>query len=455
MVRDKVLLVDDEEGIRFGIRKFLQQKGIEVIEAETCRAAEAALGASNPDIALLDYCLPDGCAVPDLITRFKEIDPGVPIIVLTAYGSIDLAVDSIKAGAEQFLTKPVELHTLYALMRRMLENQRNRRKQVAGISVRNRSTANPFLASSDRMKKLEEQANKVLFTERPIMILGETGTGKGVLASWLHYNGPRQEEAFVDLNCAALSKDLLDTELFGHEKGAFTGATGDKLGLIEAAHKGTLFLDEIGDMDVQIQPKLLKVLEEKQFRRLGDVHNRSVDVRLVTATHQDLPVLVGEGRFRNDLYFRVSTIKLTIPPLRERAQDIPILADQILDSFSADLGRGNVTLSKDAVAALQAHQWPGNIRELRNILERGVLLCDKNVLTAGDLFSESDIASQIPAPNGKQTLHEIERWHIERVLREEQGNVERAAKVLGVSRSSLYMKTRQYRIAGESKSWTS
>ncbi|HEY6333537.1 MAG TPA: sigma-54 dependent transcriptional regulator, partial [Blastocatellia bacterium] len=285
-------------------------------------------------------------------------------------------------------------------------------------------------------------------------ILGETGTGKGVLASWLHYNGPRHEEAFVDLNCAALSKDLLDTELFGHEKGAFTGATGDKLGLIEAAHKGTLFLDEIGDMDVQIQPKLLKVLEEKQFRRLGDVHNRSVDVRLVTATHQDLPSLVGESRFRNDLYYRVSTIKLRIPPLRERAEDIPALAEQILDSFSGDLGRGKVSLSKDAVAALRAHQWPGNIRELRNVLERGVLLSDKNVLGASDLLSETDIASHAPSPGGRQTLHEIERWHIERVLREEQGNVERAARVLGVSRSSLYMKTKQYRISGESKSWT-
>jgi len=451
MTKDKVLLVDDEEGIRFGIKKFLQSKEIEVVEADDCSSAETALRTHNPDIALLDYSLPDGTAVPDLVLRFKQIDPMVPVIVLTAYASIDIAVESIKAGAEQFLTKPVELDALYALVHRLLEIQRNRRKQAAGTSVRNRTFADPFLGVSTCIKKLEDQANKVLSTERPILILGETGTGKGVLASWLHYNGPRQDEAFVDLNCAALSRDLLDTELFGHEKGAFTGATGNKMGLIEAAHKGTLFLDEIGDMDIQIQPKLLKVLEEKQFRRLGEVQNRTVDIKLVTATHQDLPQLVEGGRFRNDLYFRVSTISLRIPPLRERTDDISILARQILERFSADLGRGEVSLSSEALAALQSHEWPGNIRELRNILERAVLLSDKNVLSPTDLFPESDLVLQGSQPNGGgRTLEEVERRHIERVLRDENGNIDRAAKVLGVSRSSLYMKTKQYRI-GESK----
>src|SRR4030095_6145073 len=233
-------------------------------------------------------------------------DSGTPLLVLTAHGSIDLAVRAIKEGAEQFLTKPLELPALQVILQRLIQKQRNHQNQLASKSRQVRQAIDPFIGVSPAIHTLAEQAKRVLMTESPVLILGETGSGKGVLARWLHENSPRADEAFVDLNCAGLSRELLENELFGHEKGAFTSATTSKQGLFEVAHRGTIFLDEIGDVDLQIQPKLLKVLEEQRFRRVGDVRDRQVDVRLIAATHQDLSDLVRQKRFRDDLYFRVS-----------------------------------------------------------------------------------------------------------------------------------------------------
>jgi DNA-binding NtrC family response regulator len=271
-----------------------------------------------------------------------------------------------------------------------------------------------------------------------VLIKGETGIGKGVLAQWLHEEGPRSQEPFVDLNCAGLSKDFLETELFGHEKGAFTGAAAAKQGLLEVAHRGTVFLDEIGDLDPQVQPKLLKVLEEKRFRRLGDVRDRQVDIRLVAATHHDLLALVEQKRFRSDLYFRVHTLPLEVPPLRERAEDIRPLAAQLLAAISAELGRPPLLLERDAEETLAGYAWPGNIRELKNVLERAALFCDGPALGRRELRFE---ATALAAEGG--TLEEVERRHIERTLREEGGRVELAARRLGVPRSSLYQKLKK------------
>src|SRR5262249_25359141 len=282
--------------------------------------------------------------------------------------------------------------------------------------------------------------------DSPILIQGETGAGKGVLARWLHNNGPRADEAFVDLNCAGLSREFLETELFGHEKGAFTGAVTSKMGLLEVAHKGTVFLDEIGDVDPLVQPKLLKVLEEKRFRSMGDVRDRQVDIRLIAATHQDLNILVKEKKFRSDLYFRISTIPLTVPALRDRVEDIPILANYLMRRLAADLGRGELSLSKQAEAAIQRYNWPGNIRELRNVLERAVLLSDREVLEPKD-FTFQGNTETLQAENGDGlTLLELERVHIHRVLSQESGHVERAAKRLGIPRSSLYQKIKKHGI---------
>jgi transcriptional regulator with GAF, ATPase, and Fis domain len=253
-------------------------------------------------------------------------------------------------------------------------------------------------AHTPAIRALAEQARQVVAVDSPLLIHGETGAGKGVLAAWLHQQGPRVDQAFVDINCAALSRELLETELFGHEQGAFTGAVSSKPGLFEVAHRGTVFLDEIGDMALEVQPKVLKVLEEKRFRRLGDVRDRYVDIRLLVATHQDLGRLVREKKFRSDLYFRISTILLSVPPLRERVADIPVLARSLLQRCSADLGRHDVELAPDAEQALQAYSWPGNIRELRNVLERAVLLSDRNMLRCRDLRFDAPPSAARYAP---------------------------------------------------------
>jgi DNA-binding NtrC family response regulator len=445
MSRNKVLVVDDESGVRFGIRDFLEQHGYEIDEAESCHDAQQIFRSSRPDIVIADYMLPDGTAL-DLLPRLKEIDSGIPLLVLTAHGSIDLAVRAIKEGAEQFLTKPLELPTLLVILQRLLQKQRNHHKQLASKSRQVRQAIDPFIGTSAAIRALKEQAKKILSTESPVLILGETGTGKGVLARWLHDNSPRAEEAFVDLNCAGLSRELLETELFGHEKGAFTSATASKQGLFEVAHRGTIFLDEVGDVDVQIQPKLLKVLEEKRFRRVGDVRDRQVDVRLIAATHQDMGQLVREKRFRDDLYFRISTIPLSFPALRERIEDIPTMAQYLLDKVSADLGRGELHLDENCIQALKAYSWPGNIRELRNVIERAVLLSDQKTITINDLQFDGHTQVGSPFLDSRLTLLELEKQHIERVLQEERGRVEKAAKRLGIPRSSLYQKIKKHQI---------
>ena len=449
MAKNSVLVIDDEPAVRFGIRDFLQTHGFDVEEAGDCRAAQEAFRCNRPDVAILDYLLPDGDAL-QLLARLKEVDATVPLLILTAHGSIDLAVRSIKEGAEQFLTKPVDLGSLLVMLRRLVENRRSRQRSLAGRSREAREQVNPFLGTSAAIRALEEQARKVAAVESPVLIRGETGTGKGVLARWLHNNGPRAEEAFIDLNCAGLSRDLLESELFGHEKGAFTGAVNSKVGLLEVGHRGTVFLDEIGDMELPVQPKLLTVLEDKRFRRVGDVRDRKVDIRLIAATHQDLAKLVGDKTFREDLYYRISTLPLTVPPLRQRPEDIAVLARGLLARLAADLGRGEGGLTDGAERALREYPWPGNIRELRNVLERGLLLSPKSVLAAEDLRFDPMGQAAPPAagdgPDPRLTLREVERAHIERVLHEEAGRVERAAKRLGVPRSSLYEKIKQHGI---------
>ncbi len=435
-----MLVVDDESGLRGGVRRFLESKGYEVEEAGSCRAAEEAFRKDAPDAAILDFRLPDGDGVK-LVSRLRGLEPSVPLLILTAHGSIELAVQAIKEGADQFLTKPVQLQALQQVLERLLQVQRGQRKQLAGAARQSRERTDPFLGVSPAVRRLEEEARGILRSPGTVLILGETGTGKGVLARWLHENGPRVEEAFVDLNCAGLSREFVETELFGHETGAFTGAVRSKPGLLEVAHRGTFFLDEIGDLDPAIQPRLLKALEDRRFRRLGEVRERRVDVRLVAATHQDVRQLVAEGRFREDLYFRIAALPLRVPALRERREDIPLLARFLLDRCAREMGRAGIELSAEAEEKLQGHSWPGNVRELRNVLERAVLLCAGERLRACDLRF-ADHAS--PLDKAPPTLRESERLAILRALEAEGGSVERAARRLGTSRSSLYKRMKKH-----------
>jgi DNA-binding NtrC family response regulator len=448
----KILIVDDEPGIRFGVRDFLESEGLEADEAESVASAERAVREGRPDAIVLDHMLPDGTAL-DLLPRIKELDPSLPVVVLTGHASIDLAVRAVKEGADQFLAKPVELPALLVLLRRLLESQRERRRQIAGRTRQAREEIDPFAGSSAALRKLAEEARRVSASSSPILIEGETGSGKGVLARWLHRNGKRGEEPFVDMNCAGLSREFLETELFGHEKGAYTGAVSSKPGLIEVAHRGVVFLDEIGDLDLQVQPKLLKVLEEKRFRRLGDVKDRQVDIQLIAATHQDLGAMTLQKTFRSDLYYRISTIPLRVPSLRERPEDIPVLARCLVEGLCNDLGRRGLRLSSAAEDRLGRYAWPGNVRELRNVLERALLLSGRDVIEADDLRFEgpgvavSAAQSAGAGPGDVLTLEELERQHIARVLEGVGGRVAEASQRLGIPRSTLYQKIKKYGIA--------
>jgi DNA-binding NtrC family response regulator len=375
--------------------------------------------------------------------QLRALDPDVLVILLTGHGTIDLAVRAIKEGADQFLTKPADLQTLAVIVRRLVDVRRSRTRERARETRQTRRALDPFLGTSARIRRLAEECMRVAQADSPVLILGETGSGKGVLARWLHQHGPRANEALVDLNCAGLSRELVESELFGHEKGAFTGAVAVKRGLLEVAHRGTVFLDEIGDIDLTVQPRLLKVLEEKRFHRIGEVRERHVDLRLIAATHQNLVSLVREKRFRSDLYYRINTFTIELPPLRERAEDVPLLAARVLADVARDMGRGEVGLDPRAVDALSTYAWPGNLRELHNTLERALLLTDRRLLSAEDLRFEPGGGAEATPPPSTLTLAELERAHIARVLAEEHGRIEQAAARLGIPRSSLYVKVKK------------
>ena len=445
MTRDKILIVEDDANFRFSVREFLQFRGYEVYEAKSCCETLSIFRFFGPDVVVSDYSLPDGNGL-ELLSHLKSVTSDFSFLIMTGHGTIDLAVQMIKAGADQFLTKPIELPSFLTVLQQVLEHRRNRKNRFGSQLRKPSQSLDPFLGISPAVRSLAQKAQKLLSTNNPILIQGETGTGKGVLAAWLHYHGPRQDEPFIDLNCATLSRELLESDLFGHERGAFTGAVTTKKGLFEVAHGGTVFLDEIGDMDLQVQPKLLKVLEEKRFRRLGDVCERLVDVRLIAATHKDLGVLMRENKFRSDLYFRINTFPLRLPPLRERIEDIPILARHMLKEIVADLGGNNLVLSTDIEKALQSYQWPGNTRELRQTLERAVLFCEDDTLTSKDLHFVYLSDSTLVSRDQILTLSELEHLYIEKVLQIEHGRVEEAAKKLGLSRSALYEKIKKHGI---------
>ena len=445
MTRKRIIVGEDDEAIRGALCEFLETLKYQTVAAIDCAGIREAFKNSSPDAAILDYSLPDGTAL-DLLPWLRQAYPSVPVILLTGNGSIPLAVQAIKEGAEQFLTKPVELAAIAVVLERALKNQRNLQKQLAGKAREKRESVNPFLGTSAAIREVAEQVERLSVSQCTVLISGETGAGKGVLAKWIHDQSPRAEEAFVDLNCAGFGRELLETELFGHEAGAFTGAIQRKVGLLEVAQRGTVFLDEIGDMDLQIQPKLLKILEEGRFRRLGDVQERQLDVRLIAASHEDLAQLVREKRFRSDLYFRVSTVVIRMPSLRERLEDIPILARHFFERIAVDLGRLHLTLSNQTIETMTAYSWPGNIRELKNVMERAVLLATGETIRPKDLHLAFKGGVAVDGESNL-TFRELQSLHIQKALDAERGNVARAAVRLGLTRSTLYNKMKTFGIS--------
>ena len=440
-----VLVVEDDAQMRSLLVRFLKRLGHVVVSAGTLEEARALQAKEGPDLIIVDYNLPDGTAF-DLLGSRQEQDGAEAVIVLTGVGTIDLAVHAIKLGAEHFLTKPVDIESLGVLVQRTLEAQRDRRQRALAAAAA-QDTANPFLGTSPRIKELRELAEALLDSDAPVLLQGETGSGKGVMARWLHANSPRKDEAFVDLNCAGLSLELVESELFGHRRGAFTGAVTSKPGLLEVAHRGTLFLDEIGDLELGVQPKLLKALEEGSFRRVGDHASRSADVRLIAATHKNLGAMVEQEKFRGDLLFRINTLVLELPPLRERDEDLRVIAEVLLLQLARKTGRVAPSLTAEALEILRAYHWPGNVRELRNVLERALLFCKTDSLDRKALRFDRSLDPEDKAHS--LSLEEVERRHIASVLRSSQGNVEKAAEVLVLSRSALYVKLKKYGIKAE------
>ncbi|MBN8492195.1 MAG: sigma-54-dependent Fis family transcriptional regulator [Burkholderiales bacterium] len=454
-----VLVIEDEEILAKNIHIYLERHGYEVQVAHSAEQGLGLLDSLRPDAVLLDFNLP-GLDGLEALSRIQAFDPAIRVLMITGHGSVEMAVEAMKRGAVDFLTKPVALGKLRLLLdKAMAEARRAQALQYYQQREAQGGSIDGLLGDSAPMAQLRQTVEQLVQAESQlrdgdapaVLVLGETGTGKEVVARALHYNGPRRDKPFVELNCAALPAQLLESELFGHERGAFTDARERKLGLVETAEGGTLFLDEIGDMDIALQAKLLKLLEEKTVRRLGSLREQKVDVRIVAATHRSLEALVREGRFRADLFFRLGVVQLRLPALRERGDDILLLARHFLRVHAARYGKAAPALTPEAEARLRQHRWPGNVRELRNVLEQAVLLNTGAPIGAAQLAlstlgePEAAPASARPAtPSPASTLPEMERQALLQALQLSEGNVTRAARELGISRDTLRYRMEKY-----------
>jgi len=432
------------------IRDVLPAEGFDVRSAKVPAELHRLLRRLRPDVVVLDSASSD-THLADLLSDALHEEPDAPVLLILGSEQVASFADLAGFHARQVYPRPIALEELSPAILGAHATRRVRRRHRSLTLQHLREEPDPFVGESAAVRSLEEQARRAAQINAPLLIFGETGTGKGVLARWIHRNGPRAPENFVALNCAGLSRELLESELFGHLKGAFTGAVVAKVGLIESADGGTLFLDEVADMDPAIQPKLLTVLEENWLRRLGEVTEREVDVRLIAASSRDVLELVEEGAFRAELYYRISTLVLRCPPLRERPEDVPALVESLLERLGRELAR-KAEISGAAVAALQAYSWPGNIRELRNVLERALLASHEATIRPEALQLQArptPTTSSIPHGLFGSTLAEMEQYLIGRVLSEERGRVEAAARRLGIPRSTLYhrIKTLGLRLA--------
>jgi DNA-binding NtrC family response regulator len=445
-----LLVVEDEPTLAKNIASYLSNCSYEVRTTGTAEDALRELESFKPDVILLDFNLPglDGLKAISLI---RDIDPRVKVVMMTGHGSVELAVDAMKAGAYDFVTKPVSLSKLRLLLDKLTMEERQS-EALAYYRSRDARTSglDKLIGQCKAMQNLRSAVTKVIAGDEKlqdsnppaVLITGETGTGKELVARALHFEGPRRDEPFVEINCASIPVQLLESELFGHERGAFTDAKSRKLGLVETADRGTLFLDEIGDMDLSLQVKLLRLLENKSVRRLGGLRDQTVNVRIIAATHGHLETLVAEGRFRPDLLFRIRMIHLVVPALRDRGEDILLLAEHYLALHAQRYGRAGLQLSADAHRALLRHRWPGNVRELRNVMEQAVLMSSGAVIEAVDLDwlpapGVSSVASPSQTAAERLNLEQIERDALQRALESSEWNVSQAARLLGISRDTL------------------
>ncbi len=442
-----VLIVDDEATLARNLAAYLERNGYDVRVAGSGEEGLQQFAEFRPDVVLLDHNLP-GLSGLEVLERLRKGDTQVPVVLMTGFGGIEVAVQALKLGAADYLTKPVSLGELKMLVQRLLEH--NRLERTVGYYRQRDAQASgldKIIGRSSVMATLREQITRLLDAESrltdtdapAVLIHGETGVGKELVARALHFGGPRHAQPFVELNCGAMPAQLVEAELFGYEKGAFTDARQRKPGLVETAEGGSLFLDEIGEADPSTQVKLLKLLEDKRFRRLGGLRDQAVNVRIVSATHRSLDQMVREKTFRADLFFRLRIIEIKVPALRERGDDIIQLAEHFLQHHAQRYRRGDLRLGTDAEALLRHHTWPGNVRELRNVMEQAVLMCSSGQIGARDLpIQGAEPAAEGPVwSDADLNLERMERHLIDLAMSRTQYNVTQAAKLLGVSRDTL------------------
>ncbi|MGA2192092.1 MAG: sigma-54 dependent transcriptional regulator [Nitrospirota bacterium] len=452
MPGEKILVVDDEPGMRSLLSKVLTKEGYFVSAMEKGEDALDSLTAEEYDLAILDIEMP-GMNGIELLGRIKQKDVSLSVIMITAYGSLQSAVEAMRRGAYDYLTKPFEMEEIKLVVEKALERERLIRENRAlhrELEEQYRFTG--ILGKSPKMEEVYELVSRVAVTNASVLIQGESGTGKELVARSIHYNSRRKGKPLVILNCAALAEGVLESELFGHEKGAFTGAIKRKSGRFELAHEGTLFLDEIGEIPIATQLKLLRVLQEHEFERVGGEKTIKVDVRIIAATNKDLMTAVKEGRFREDLYYRLNVVTINIPPLRERKGDIPDLANFFLSKFLAETGKRIEGIEPAAMEMLVRYDWPGNVRELENIIERAIVLEKGELVTSSSLplslrFDEG-AGETVRIPEGPGTLtdilEELERQLIVKALKEKNGSQTAAAAALGLKRSTFRYKLEKY-----------
>ncbi len=454
-----ILVIDDERNIRTGLQAALELDGYEVLLAADGKEGLDIALHSDIDLVITDLRMP-GVSGEEVLRRVCSETPGIPVIVLTGHGTVESAVDAMRSGAYDFLTKPLNLDRLSLLVRRALQSRelslqnRELEREIAG-----KKSFEHIIGKSQAMLRVFDVVKRVASTKASVLITGESGVGKELIANALHNLSPRKDKPFIKVHCAALAETLLESELFGHEKGSFTGAVSRKRGRFELAHQGTIFLDEIGEIDQTVQIKILRVLQDKKFERVGGEETLEVDVRVVTATNRDLEREISEGRFREDLFYRLNVVRIHVPPLRERKDDLPLMIAAFLREFAEENGKKIEGFDSKARSALYAYEWPGNVRQLRNCIESAVVMTSGPLITLDDLPPSIRSGEEVPSiriPVGG-TMADAEREIILQTLSAQNGNKSRTAEVLGIGRKTLHRKLDEYgmdsdRIAGEEES---
>ncbi len=458
----RILIVDDEEIVRASCRKLLQPHGYTVSEAEDAGSALKLMETTGFDLVLSDLKLPDASGI-ELLKDIKEVCPDTEVILITGYGTVSTAVEAMKLGAYDYIEKPFRPEELVSLAGRAIERKSLREENIRLKKELSARYIKNIVGTSKAMERVFRLIGTVAPTASTVLITGESGTGKELVARAIHYNSPRREKPFVVIDCGTLADELIESELFGHKKGSFTGAVSDKKGLIEEAEGGTLFLDEIGNLPLPLQSKLLRVLQEKEYRPVGDKKATKVDTRFITATNKDLPAMVRAGTFREDLYYRLDIFPIHVPPLRERREDIPLLAYHFLRKYSEELCKEVKNISAEAMRILTSCSWPGNIRELENTVQRAILLADNSTIKpetlcfltlsrtglsqTGQLPRNIEELKEIKKDLREKSTEEVERVFITEALKRNEWNISRAASDVGMQRSNFHALIKKHGIS--------